>query len=240
MARTDTRPTIVLRRAAERGHADHGWLDTHHTFSFADYHDPDHMGFGSLRVLNDDTVAPGGGFGTHPHRDMEIISIVLEGALAHRDSTGSEGVIRPGEVQRMTAGRGVYHSERNASDEEKVHFLQIWILPAERGLEPGYEQKEFPLESRRGRFRLVASRDGREGSLTIHQDASVLAALVGKGEEASYRPASSRRLWLHVARGQVALGEHELRAGDGAAISGADLVSVRGLEEAEVILFDLA
>src|SRR5439155_7881028 len=173
---------LTIRRANERGHCNHGWLDSHHTFSFADYHDPAHMGFRGLRVINDDRVQGGQGFGTHPHHDMEIISYVLEGGLAHKDSTGTGAVIRPGDVQRMTAGSGVVHSEVNASPDEQVHFLQIWLLPSERGIAPGYEQKTFSAADKRGKLVLVASPDGRDGSVTIHSDAHVYAGILGKGE----------------------------------------------------------
>jgi redox-sensitive bicupin YhaK (pirin superfamily) len=237
---TDRRATITIRPASERGHFDHGWLDTYHTFSFADYHDPEHMGFRSLRVINDDRVAGGTGFGMHPHRDMEILTIILEGALEHRDSMGTGSVIRPGEVQRMTAGTGVFHSEKNPSKKEPVHLLQIWILPEERGLAPGYEQKNFPIEERRGVFTLVASRDGRSGSLTIHQDASVFATLLRPGDEVGHELAPGRHAWIHVARGRVSLDGRDLGPGDGASISDAERFSLRGVEEAEVIVFDLA
>ena len=194
---------ITIRHAGERGHFDHGWLDTHHTFSFADYHDERHMGFSDLRVINDDVVQPGQGFGTHPHRDMEIVTYVLEGELLHRDSMGNGSVIRPGEVQRMTAGTGVRHSEENASREQPVHLLQIWILPGQRGLTPGYEQTAFPEAERRGKLRLVASPDGALGSVTIHQDARMYATLLARGEEVRLPLAPGRRAWVHVARGEL-------------------------------------
>jgi redox-sensitive bicupin YhaK (pirin superfamily) len=231
---------IRLRRSADRGHFDHGWLDTRHTFSFADYDDPAHRGFRQLRVINEDRVQPGQGFGTHFHRDMEILSYVLEGALEHRDSLGTGSVIRPGEVQRMTAGTGVRHSEFNPSSSEPVHFLQIWIFPERRGLAPGYEQKAFPAESRRGTLRLIASRDGRDGSLTIHQDAAVYASLLSAGERVERAIAPGRHGWLQVARGTVRLGGQELFAGDGAAVSEETRVAVEGVSDAEVLLFDLA
>jgi len=231
---------ITVRRSDERGHYDHGWLDTRHTFSFADYHDPRFMGFRSLRVVNEDRVRPGQGFGTHPHRDMEILTYVLEGALAHRDSMGNGSTIHPGEVQRMSAGTGVTHSEFNASQKEAVHFLQIWLLPEQRGLPPGYEQRRFPAEEKRGRVRLVASRDGAEGSVTVHQDARLLAALLGPGEEVHHRLAPGRHAWVQVARGEVELGGRRLSAGDGAALSGEPEVALRGATEAEVLVFDLA
>ncbi len=231
---------ITIRRAADRGHADHGWLDTRHTFSFAEYHDPAHMGFRALRVVNEDRVAPGKGFGTHPHRDMEIISYVLEGALEHRDSMGNGAVIRPGEVQLMSAGSGVAHSEFNHSESEQVHFLQIWILPERTGLTPGYQQRHFPPGLRRGRFGLLASRDGREGSLTIHQDASLLSALLEPGESASRELQGGRHAWLQVARGSVEVGGVRLDAGDGAAISEEPILKVVAVEPSELLLFELA
>jgi redox-sensitive bicupin YhaK (pirin superfamily) len=231
---------ITIRKAEERGHADHGWLDSHHTFSFADYHDPKHMGFRSLRVINDDRVAAGRGFGAHPHRDMEILSYVLEGALGHRDSTGTNGVIRPGDVQRMSAGTGVVHSEMNASKTEPVHFLQIWLIPGERGIAPGYEQKTFPDAEKRGRLRLVASPDARDGSVKIHTDASIYAGLFDRGETGELTLAPGRHAWVQVARGRVRVGAHDLGEGDGAAISGEQRVAIEGLADGEVIVFDLA
>ncbi|WP_242354520.1 MULTISPECIES: pirin family protein [unclassified Anaeromyxobacter] len=231
---------ITVRRSEARGHFDHGWLDTRHTFSFADYHDPGHMGFRTLRVINEDRVAPGQGFGTHGHRDMEILSYVLSGRLAHRDSMGTGSTIGPGEVQRMTAGTGVLHSEFNGSDSEPVRFLQIWILPERRGLLPGYEQKQFPEEERRGRLRLVASRDGADGSVTIHQDARVYAALLGAGERAVLPLEAGRHAWVQVARGTLRLGDETLAAGDGAAMSDEREVRLEGVEAAEVLVFDLA
>jgi redox-sensitive bicupin YhaK (pirin superfamily) len=228
---------ITVRRSDERGHADHGWLDTYHTFSFADYYDPDFMGFRDLRVINEDRVAPHNGFGTHGHRDMEIISFVLEGELEHRDNMGNGGVIRPGEVQRMSAGTGVLHSEKNPSG-EPVHFYQIWILPRERNIRPSYEQKNFPAEDRTGRLRLVASLDGRDGSVTIHQDVELYSAVLDeKGLTHTFAP--NRHGWLQVARGEVTLAGNTLRAGDGAAISEETSVELRGAG-AEVLLFDLA
>jgi len=231
---------IQIRRSTERGHADHGWLESRHTFSFADYHDPEQMGFRALRVINEDRVAPGEGFPTHGHRDMEILSYVLEGGLAHQDSTGGGGVIRPGDVQRMSAGSGVSHSEFNASRSEPVHFLQIWIVPERRGIPPGYEQKHFAAEQRQGRLRLVASPDAADGSLTIHQDARVYSALLGRGETVSHPLTVGRHAWVQVARGQVRLGDVLLSAGDGAAISGEKAVTLAGESPSEVLLFDLA
>lgn len=227
---------ITIRKARDRGHAEHGWLDSWHTFSFADYHDPEHMGFGPLRVINDDTVAGGGGFPPHPHRDMEIISYVLEGTLAHRDSMGTGSLIKPGEVQRMSAGTGVTHSEMNPSPEEGVHFLQIWILPERRGITPGYEQKKFEEEERRGRLRLVASRDGRDGSVTIHQDAALYNAILD-GTPVAHEFAEGRYGWLQVVRGEVTLNGQALKTSDGAAISDERSIAIDG--KGEVLLFDM-
>lgn len=235
------RVMITVRPANARGHADHGWLDSHHTFSFANYYDPQHMGFRALRVINEDRVQPAQGFGTHPHRDMEIISYVLEGALAHRDSIGTGSIIRPGEVQRMSAGSGVSHSEFNASRSELVHFLQIWILPEQRGIKPGYEQRAFSQEEKDGRLRLVASRDGRDGSVTIHADASLYAGVFSEGQRAELPLAHGRHAWIHVARGQVHVNGRALAAGDGAALSEETSVRVEGVEGGgEVLVFDLA
>jgi len=230
---------IAVRPAAERGHADHGWLDTRHTFSFASYHDPRHMGFRSLRVINEDRVQPAEGFGTHAHRDMEILTWVLEGALEHKDSMGNGSVIRPGDLQRMSAGTGVTHSEFNPSREAAVHFLQIWLLPRERGLPPGYEQKHFTQAARRGRLRLIAAGDGREGAVTIHQDADVWTALLQPGESVRHALALGRYAWLHVARGAVSLNGSTLGAGDGAAVSDETALEITGAARAEVLLFDL-
>ena len=234
---------LTIRRADERGHADHGWLDTHHTFSFADYHDRRYMGFGPLRVINDDRVAGGGGFPPHHHRDMEIISYVLEGALEHRDSMGNGSVIRPGDVQRMSAGTGVMHSEYNPSADEPVHFLQIWVIPRRPGLPPGYEQKRFEEADKRGRLRLVASPDGADGSVTIQQDARMYAAVLADGDQVEHAFEPGRRGWLHVASGSAELNGEALAAGDGAAIEGETRLSIRAGgpgERAEVLLFDLA
>ena len=230
---------IAVRPAAERGHADHGWLDTRHTFSFASYHDPRHMGFRSLRVINEDRVKPAEGFGTHAHRDMEILTWVLEGALGHKDSMGNGSVIRPGDLQRMSAGTGVTHSEFNPSREAPVHFLQIWLLPRELGLPPGYEQKRFPQEARRGRLRLIAAGDGREGAVTIHQDADLWTALLQPGESVRHVLAPGRYAWVHVARGAVSLNGSTLGAGDGAAVSDEAALEITGAARAEVLLFDL-
>lgn len=233
---------ITVRKAGERGHFDHGWLDTRHTFSFADYHDPAQMGFRALRVINEDRVKPGQGFGTHGHRDMEIISYVLSGALAHRDSTGGGGTLRPGEVQRMSAGTGVRHSEFNGSQGEEVHFLQIWIVPDRAGHRPSYEQKAFPDAERRGRLALVASPDGADGSTTIHQDARVYATLLGEGERVEHALAPGRHAWVQVARGELEANGVVLRPGDGAAVSDerALVLAGRGEGLAEALLFDLA
>lgn len=230
---------LTVRRASERGHANHGWLDSHHTFSFGDYHDPRHMGFRTLRVINDDRVAPGAGFPKHPHRDMEIISYVLEGALEHEDSLGTGSVIRPGEVQRMSAGTGIVHSEYNHSRSEPVHFLQIWIVPERRGIEPGYEQKQFPAAERQGRLRLVASPGARDGSVRIHQDAEIYAALLDAGARVEHALAPGRHAWVHVARGSVRVGDHDLSEGDGVAVSDETAVHIEGTGNAEILLFDL-
>jgi quercetin 2,3-dioxygenase len=230
---------LTIRKAEERGHADHGWLDTHHTFSFADYHDPRYMGFGPLRVINDDTVAPGNGFPTHGHRDMEIISYVLEGALEHRDSMGTGSVIKPGDVQRMSAGRGVRHSEYNASQKDPVHFLQIWIVPSEEGLAPGYEQKYFSDEDKRGKLRLVAALDGADGSVRIQQDARMFATLVDEQHSVEHE-LGGRNGWLHVARGTAVVNGHDLGAGDGMAIEGEARISIASRSSGEVLLFDFA
>jgi redox-sensitive bicupin YhaK (pirin superfamily) len=231
---------LAIRRAGERGRADHGWLLSYHTFSFADYYDPAHMGFRALRVINEDRVQPGQGFGTHSHRDMEIISYVLEGALQHKDSMGTSSIIKPGEVQRMSAGTGVTHSEFNASRSEEVHFLQIWILPERPGGKPGYEQKAFSEDERRGKLRLVASSDGREGSVTVRQDVALYAALPRAGEPLRHTLAAGRHAWVHVARGQIELGGEQLEAGDAAAISDARGLELTGSDTSEVLLFDLA
>ena len=230
---------IELRKSAERGHANHGWLDSHHSFSFADYHDPRHMGYASLRVINEDTVQPGQGFGTHGHRDMEIITYILEGALEHKDSMGNGSVIRPGDVQRMSAGSGVRHSEFNASSEVLVHFLQIWIEPNVTGIAPGYEEKVFDAASKRGRLRLIASSDGRDGSVTIHQDATVYAALLNAGERVTHALAPGRKAYVHVARGSVTVNGEPLNAGDAAKIGGEAAVLMTDGANAEVLLFDL-
>ena len=230
---------LTVRKAADRGHADHGWLDTHHTFSFANYYDPRHMGFGPLRVINDDTVGPDGGFPSHRHRDMEIISYVLEGALEHKDSMGNGSVIKPGDVQRMSAGTGVTHSEYNASGSEPVHFLQIWIEPERNGLPAGYEQKYFSEADKRGRLRLVASPDGAEGSVRIQQDARMYAGILADGDDVTYAFANGRQGWLHVATGSVELNGKALAAGDGVAITEEQQLVLRSNARGEVLLFDL-
>jgi redox-sensitive bicupin YhaK (pirin superfamily) len=231
---------IRIRRAADRGRTELPWLDGRHTFSFGGYHDPRHHHFGRLRVINDDVVAPGGGFDTHPHHDMEIVTVVLDGALRHADSMGNGSVIRPGEVQRMTAGTGVLHSEHNASDTEPVHLLQIWIFPERKGLSPSYEQRAFDTSARAGEWATVASRDGRDASVTIHQDASILRAALPAGGSLDVPVPEGRKAWLHVATGAVRLGDHELGPGDGAAIETTDVPALEGVEDADVLLFDLA
>ena len=231
---------MKLRRSDERGHAQHGWLDSRHTFSFADYYDPAHMGFRALRVINEDRVEPRQGFGTHRHRDMEIVSYVLAGALEHKDSMGNGSVIRPGDVQRMSAGTGVAHSEFNGSEREPVHFLQIWLEPAARGIAPGYEQKNFSNEEKAGRLRLVASPDGQGGSVTIHTDAKVYAGLFSQGQTAQHEIPEGRHAWVHVARGKVKVNGQELGAGDAAAISDEKSVALEGVDAGEVLVFDLA
>ena len=228
-----------IRLANERGYADHGWLKSFHSFSFADYFDPEHVEFGPLRVINEDRVAPGQGFGTHGHRDMEIISYVLEGALAHKDSTGSASTIRPGDVQRMSAGRGVQHSEFNPSRDEGVHFLQIWIQPNVRGIPPSYEEKRFSAEDKRGRLRLIASPDRAEGSVLIRQDARVYAGLFDGDERAELPIAPGRRAYVHVARGAVTVNGTPLQAGDALKLAGTGSVSVAQGRGAEVLVFDL-
>jgi redox-sensitive bicupin YhaK (pirin superfamily) len=230
---------ITIRPAAERGRTQLPWLDSRHTFSFGEYHDPAHMGFRTLRVINDDRVAPGQGFGTHPHRDMEIITYVLEGVLEHRDSLGNGSLIRPGEVQRMSAGTGIRHSEFNSSPDDPVHFLQIWILPESVGLPPSYEQRPLPSGARGG-LALVGAPDGRAGSLTVHQDVGVYAGQLEPGTAIAHALAGRRHAWLHVARGSATLNGQPLHAGDSAAISDEREVALRAETAAEVLLFDLA
>jgi redox-sensitive bicupin YhaK (pirin superfamily) len=238
---------LTLRRSADRGHAEHGWLSSFHSFSFADYFDPAHMGFGNLRVLNEDRIAPGTGFGTHGHRDMEIISYVLQGELAHKDSMGNgraggahAGVIRPGDVQRMSAGRGVMHSEFNPALQHSTHFLQIWIEPRDRGIDPGYEQKHFDPAEKRGRLRLIASEDGREGSVTMHADASLHAGLFDGAETASRGLDPRRKAYVHLVRGRLQVNGAGLSAGDAALLHGESQLRLESGEDAEVLVFDLA
>ena len=229
----------AVRRSTERGHANHGWLDSHHSFSFADYFDANHVEFGPLRVINEDRVAPGAGFGTHPHRDMEIISYVLSGELAHKDSMGTGSVIRPGDVQRMSAGSGVRHSEFNNSATEGVHFLQIWIKPDVFGIEPSYEEKHFADSEKQGRLRLIASPDGRDGSVRIHQDASIYAGRFDAEEHASIEFKPGRRSYVHVVRGEVRANGIALGAGDALKITETSAVRIEGGRKAEVLVFDL-
>ena len=231
---------ISIRHSNERGGGNYGWLNTRHTFSFDQYYDPRFPGFRSLRVINEDEVAPGQGFPTHPHRDMEIITYVLEGALEHKDSLGTGSVIRPGDGQRMSAGRGIRHSERNASTTQPVHFLQIWIKPDSLGHEPSYEQKAFPNGEKRGKLRLIASPDGADGSVSIHQDARLYVGLLAHGDEVTHNLNEGRYAWLQVAKGAVELNGKALRQGDGAAVSEEPALSIKGSEDAEVLLFDLA
>lgn len=231
---------IKVRRSDERGHADHGWLDSHHTFSFASYLDPEHMGFGPLRVLNEDRVAPGQGFGSHPHRDMEIISVVVEGGLEHKDSIGSGSVLRPGDVQVMSAGSGVVHSEFNASKTDPVHFLQIWIEPAEGGGEPTYRERHFDDEALRGRLACIASEDGRDGSMTIGRDVRVHRGTLGQGDGASLPLGPGRGAWVQVVRGEVQVAGETLRAGDGAAVTAADALAVTSTSDGtDLLAFDV-
>lgn len=231
---------VAIRKSAERGHRQHGWLDTYHTFSFGDYIDPQQMGFRSLRVLNEDWIEPGQGFGEHGHRDMEILTYVLEGAVAHRDSLGNGSVIRPGELQRMSAGTGILHSEANPSQDEPLHLLQIWLRPDRKGYEPSYEQKAFDLDEARGRWQLVASSDGRDGSLVIHQDARLWMVRLDAGATIRFDLEPGRHAWLQIARGTVDLESKELQAGDGAAFSAPQVIELRAGQPAELLLFDLA
>jgi redox-sensitive bicupin YhaK (pirin superfamily) len=231
---------MTVRPAQDRGHSDFGWLDSRHTFSFGEYYDPRNMGYRKLRVINDDRVDAAKGFGTHPHRDMEIVSYVLEGALEHKDSMGNGSVMRPGDVQRMSAGTGVLHSEFNASKKDKVHFLQIWIQPEKAGLAPGYEQKSFALDASRGKFQLVASRDGRSGSVTVHQDVAIHAGRFAPGDKGRIEIAPGRNAWVHVARGEVTVNGTSLKEGDGAALERETAIDVAATTDAEVLVFDLA
>jgi redox-sensitive bicupin YhaK (pirin superfamily) len=231
---------IVRRLAAERGRANFGWLDSRHTFSFGEYYDPRYMGFRALRVINEDRVRPGHGFPTHPHRDMEILSYVLEGALEHRDSMGTGSVIRPGDVQRMSAGTGILHSEANPSPDQPVHFLQIWLLPDRRGIEPSYEQKRFEDPEKQGRLRLVAARDARDGAIAVHQDVDLYSGRFAAGEGTRFELRPGRHAWIQVARGSVTLNGEPLAQGDGAAISDETALNIAGADDSEVLLFDLA
>ena len=235
-------PMLTIRRSQDRGHANHGWLDTHHSFSFADYHDPRYMGFRALRVINEDRVAAGKGFGTHGHRDMEIVTYVLAGALEHKDSLGTGSVIRPGDVQRMSAGTGVTHSEFNHSRSEPVHFLQIWVLPAQRGAAPGYEQAHFERATRTDVLRLIAAPHGRDGAVTVHQDVAIYASLLTPGRTVTHSFAAGRQGWLQVARGALKIGEATMQAGDGAAVQQAEGLEITATGEAtaDFLLFDLA
>ena len=231
---------LTIRKSNERGHFDHGWLNTYHTFSFDQYYDPRYMGFRSLRVINEDFVAPGRGFPTHGHRDMEIITYILEGGLKHEDSMGNGSVIRPGDVQRMTAGTGVRHSEKNASNDERVHLLQIWILPNAEGLQPGYEQKAFSEDERRGQFRLIASNDGREGSVALNQDVSLFASILDAGQEVERTMDPARYGWIQVARGSVSVNGEDAGQGDGVVVVGESSLKIKARESAEILLFDLS
>src|SRR5215213_4250851 len=231
---------ISIRKANERGHFDHGWLNTYHTFSFDQYYDPRYMGFRDLRVINEDFVAAGRGFPKHGHRDMEIITYILEGALKHEDSMGNGSVIRPGDVQRMTAGTGVRHSEQNASDNERVHLLQIWILPHTVDLDPGYEQKAFREDERRGQLRLIASEDGRDGSVLVHQNVTLFASILPAGEEVEHTMDPKRYAWIQVARGAVSVNDENADQGDGVVVAGESSLRIKAKDDAEVLLFDLA
>jgi hypothetical protein len=232
-------PKISLRKSQERGHANHGWLDSYHSFSFANYYDPEHMGYSVLRVINEDVIAPAEGFGMHSHRDMEIVTYMLQGALRHEDSMGNGSVISAGDVQRMTAGTGVRHSEFNASSTESAHMLQIWLLPERDNIEPSYEEKHFDAAEKQGRWRLIASHDGREGSLLVHQDIALYATVLAKGEQLSYDVGAGRSLYLQVARGSVDLNGEILVAGDAAKIDTQQPIALEALAAAELLLFDL-
>lgn len=230
---------INIRKAADRGKVNLGWLDSKHTFSFGDYYDPAHMGFGHLRVINDDTVEPGQGFGTHGHKDMEIISYIIDGALEHKDSMGNGAIMRQGEVQRMTAGTGVTHSEFNSSPHDRVHFLQIWILPESPSLRPGYEQKNFPDDAKRDQLRLVASRDGRDGALTVHQNVDIYASQLSAGTTLTHTLGDGRQAWLQIVHGDVRVDDAQLTTGDGAAITGQSTIAIAAGQDSEFILFDV-
>jgi len=231
---------ITVRQGSERGTTRLSWLDSRHTFSFSDYYNPEHMGFRTLRVINDDRVAPGGGFGMHGHRDMEIVTYVLSGSLAHRDSVGTGSELQRGDVQRMSAGAGIRHSEYNGSQQEPVHFLQIWMLPEQNGLTPEYEQRRFSDDDKRGRLRLIASHDGRDASLTIHQEVDLFAAILGPGQRVTHRLSSGRHAWVQVAQGALTLNGIVLKAGDGATVSDETVLDVAAVDDVEFLLFDLA
>jgi hypothetical protein len=231
---------IMVRASEQRGHFNHGWLDTYHTFSFADYHDPEHMHFRALRVINEDVVAPGQGFGTHPHRDMEIITYVLDGALEHRDSLGNGSIIRPGDGQRMSAGSGILHSEFNPSPMDPVHLLQIWILPEQKGIEPSYEQKAFSPEDKQGKWKVIAERIPADGAVTIHQDVKLSVASLEAGGQITYALAKGRHAWIQIARGSVTLNGTALKQGDGAAVSQETELAITAGQASEILLFDLA
>ena len=235
-----TNAMIKVRKAEQRGHFDFGWLNTYHTFSFGDYYDPSHMGFRSLRVINEDFVAPGRGFPRHGHRDMEIFTYILRGALQHRDSMGNGSIIRPGDVQRMSAGTGVTHSESNPSSDEPVHLLQIWILPRQEGIEPDYEEKKFPTDEKRNRLRLIISPDGSDGAVRINQDARVYAAVLDQDQELAHQMEVGRHAWLQVAGGSITLNEVKLEQGDGAAVSEESDLKIAAHDQSEILLFDLA
>lgn len=230
---------MIVRKAGERGHIDHGWLDTYHTFSFGSYRDREHMGFRSLRVMNEDFVQPAQGFGTHPHRDMEIVTYILEGALEHKDSMGNGEVLRPGEFQRMSAGTGITHSEFNPSNQESVHLYQIWLRPAQNGIKPSYEQKKFPEHERQNQLRLVASPNAADGSLLIHQDARIYLSSLDAETQVIHRLLSNRHAWLQVLRGSVALNGQALNVGDGVAVSDEVALQIQAVTQAEILLFDL-
>ncbi|MDJ0554529.1 MAG: pirin family protein [Microcoleaceae cyanobacterium MO_207.B10] len=231
---------ISLRKAQARGHANYGWLNTYHTFSFANYFDPQYMGFRSLRVINEDTVSPGKGFGTHGHRDMEIITYVLEGALEHKDSFGNGAVLHPGEVQHMSAGTGIMHSEYNHSKSDPVHFLQIWLLPDTKGIKPTYDQEAFDIAKNSGQLKLVAAKDGRNGAIKVNQDVDLFAGILKKGDSISYSLASNRHGWIQVARGEINLNELSVEVGDGVALSDINEITIEARSDAEILLFDLA
>jgi hypothetical protein len=231
---------IKIRKSRERGHTNLDWLDSYHTFSFGDYYDPKHMGYRSLRVINEDWVKPGAGFGAHPHRDMEIITYVLEGALQHKDSMGNGSTIKPGEIQRMSAGTGVTHSEYNRSRTEPVHLLQIWIQPKKKNIEPSYEQREFNPGEKQGKLHLVATSDGHDSTVTVHQDVNLLASLLAPGEKVTYNIKPDRHAWVQIANGSVIMNGHELKQGDGAAVSEEGTLEISASESSEILLFDLA